>query len=73
MREMIFKGFKFKKFIIHKELGRGGMAIVYLGYDPFLERYVAIKVLPEYFKHDPEFIKRFKREAISVSKHSYCV
>ena len=51
------------KYEIIEEIGRGGMAIVYKGLHPFLERYVAIKVLPEYFVQDKEFVDRFTREA----------
>jgi Tol biopolymer transport system component/predicted Ser/Thr protein kinase len=48
---------------IERELGRGGMGIVYLGRDPRLDRPVAIKVLPELFARDPERLARFEREA----------
>ena len=48
---------------IERELGRGGMGIVYLGRDPRLDRPVAIKVLPEAFTKDPERLARFDREA----------
>ena len=48
---------------IERELGRGGMGIVYLGRDARLDRPVAIKVLPEAFAGDPERLARFEREA----------
>jgi eukaryotic-like serine/threonine-protein kinase len=51
-----------------EELGRGGMAIVYKAFQPSLGRYVALKVLPEYFQHDPEFIARFQREARAAAQ-----
>jgi Tol biopolymer transport system component len=50
------------------QIGRGGMATVYKAYEPALDRYVAIKVLPQYFAHDPEFTARFEREAKAVAK-----
>jgi len=50
------------------QIGRGGMAVVYKAYEPALDRYVAIKVLPQYFAHDPDFAARFEREAKAVAK-----
>ncbi len=52
---------------IKEELGRGGMATVYRAYQPKLDRYVAIKVLPSYFAHDETFMGRFEREAKAVA------
>lgn len=54
---------KIGRYEIKKELGRGGMAVVYLGHDPYMERDVAVKVLPSQFTDDPEFRARFRREA----------
>ncbi len=48
---------------IEREVGRGGMGIVYLGRDTRLDRPVAIKVLPAAFASDPERLARFEREA----------
>ena len=54
---------KVGRYEIKSELGRGGMATVYLGYDSLFEREVAVKVLPAEFLHDPQFSVRFHREA----------
>lgn len=48
-------------------LGRGGMAQVYRGYHPQLDRYVALKVLRSDLVEQDEFLARFKREAHAVS------
>jgi len=48
---------------ILRELGRGGMGIVYLAADDKLEREVALKVLPASAGPDPEASLRFQREA----------
>ncbi len=48
---------------VERELGRGGMGIVYLAHDERLHRRVAIKVVPEAFAADPERLARFEREA----------
>jgi predicted Ser/Thr protein kinase len=53
---------------IVEPLGRGGMASVFKAYEPKLERYVALKVLPREFLHDPGFAERFKREAKAIAK-----
>lgn len=55
------------RYEIRKELGRGGMATVYLGYDPQFKREVAVKVLPPQFTHDPAFFSRFEQEAETIA------
>ncbi|GIX38542.1 MAG: hypothetical protein KatS3mg128_1004 [Silanimonas sp.] len=49
------------------ELGRGGMGVVYKGYEPALARYVAIKELSPALAHDPSLVERFLREARSMA------
>jgi serine/threonine protein kinase len=56
------------RYEIEKELGRGGMAIVYLARDPLMDRPVAVKVLPRQFTFDPKFRERFRREARLVAR-----
>jgi serine/threonine protein kinase len=53
---------------IIEPLGRGGMASVYKAYEAALDRYVAVKVLPPEFLHDPTFAERFRREAKVVAR-----
>jgi len=57
------------------ELGSGGMATVLLGKDSFMDREVAIKLLPRLFMHDPTFKERFQREAklLAQLEHSAIV
>ena len=60
---------KIGRYEIKTELGRGGMATVYHGYDPRFEREVAIKFLPPEFVHaDPQFRVRFEREAKIIAQ-----
>jgi hypothetical protein len=53
---------------IVEQIGLGGMATVYKAYQPALDRYVAVKVLPAYYAHEPGFAERFNREARAVAK-----
>jgi serine/threonine protein kinase/HEAT repeat protein len=53
---------------IVEPLGRGGMASVYKAYEPALDRYVALKVLPREFLHDPDFARRFEQEAKAIAR-----
>jgi serine/threonine-protein kinase len=46
-----------------REIGRGGMGIVYLARDVRLDRRVAIKTLPPHLANDPIVRERFLREA----------
>jgi len=50
------------------QIGAGGMATVYKAYQPSMDRYVAIKVLPPYLSQDEQFARRFQREAKAVAK-----
>jgi len=58
-------------YTVEREIGRGGMGVVYLGRDPRLSREVAIKMLPELFSQDPERVQRFEREARLLASLSH--
>lgn len=59
------------QYSLERELGRGGMGIVYLAREVSLERLVAIKVLPPAFASRPEFRERFLREARTAARLSH--
>ena len=55
------------RYELHRRLGRGGMAEVFLARDQLLDRPVAVKVLFPEFATDPAFVERFRREATAAA------
>jgi len=55
------------RYAIKSEIARGGMAAVYLAFDPYVKREVAIKLLPANLTENTTFRTRFEREAQTVA------
>ena len=60
-------GQRLGRYEIQQEIGRGGMARVYRALDTSLKRTVALKVLAPQLAIDPEFTRRFDREAVTAA------
>lgn len=61
--ELLFDG----RYRIERELGRGGMGIVYLATDLGLGRKVALKVVAPALASDRSHMARFRREAVALA------
>ena len=51
------------RYKIKSEIGHGGMAAVFLGFDQVLKREVEIKILHAHLARDSELCHRFQQEA----------
>jgi peptide/nickel transport system substrate-binding protein len=61
-------GKQFGAYQIISPFGQGGMATVYKAYQPSMDRFVALKVLPRFHSADPEFLGRFEQEAKALAQ-----
>ena len=59
------------RYSLERELGRGGMGIVYLAHDVALDRPVALKLLPPTVAVQPALRDRFVREARTAARLSH--
>jgi serine/threonine protein kinase len=59
----LLTGIPVGRYEVVREIGRGGIAVVYLANQPGLDRQVALKELSAVHAHDPAFADRFLREA----------
>ena len=59
------------RYSLDRELGRGGMGVVFLAREVHLDRHVAIKVLPTALAAQPALRERFLREAQLAAKLSH--
>jgi serine/threonine-protein kinase len=57
-----------KRYELGERLGFGGMSTVQLAFDRRLEREVAVKLLAEHLAEDPQFVSRFRREALAAAR-----
>src|SRR5664279_910886 len=66
-----FQGVLAGRYSLERELGRGGMGVVYLAREVRLDRPVAIKLLPPEFASDGRLKDRFLREARMAARLSH--
>jgi predicted Ser/Thr protein kinase len=62
------EGTPFGRYQLIELLGRGGMGEVWRAHDTTIDRVVALKMLLPHFAKDPDFDKRFRREARAAAR-----
>lgn len=60
-----------QRYSLGERIAAGGMGEVYLATDDRLGRQVAVKVLSPAFADSPDFIERFRREALTAARLSH--
>ncbi len=59
---------RIEQYVLVRELGRGGMGVVHEGWDTVLKRRVAIKMILDPLRTDPDDLERFRREARAAAR-----
>lgn len=66
--ESVLTGKTMTHYAVLERIGAGGMGVVYKARDEHLDRFVAIKILPHEALEDESRRKRFRQEALALSK-----
>ncbi|KAF0246474.1 MAG: Serine/threonine protein [Planctomycetota bacterium] len=64
-------GTQFQGVVIESVLGQGGMGVVYKARQIGLDRAVALKVMSDRLAGDPDFVRRFEKEAKAMASLSH--
>ena len=59
---------KIRGYELRELIGTGGFGVVYRAYQPTVDREVAIKAILPVHANDPEFVRRFEREARFIAR-----
>ncbi|MEA2007796.1 MAG: serine/threonine-protein kinase [Chloroflexota bacterium] len=62
------EGMTLGSYRVISQIGKGGMATVYKAYQASMDRYIALKILPQYHSNDPSFAQRFIQEAHIIAQ-----
>ncbi|MBZ5500410.1 MAG: protein kinase [Acidobacteriia bacterium] len=58
-------------YTVREKIGEGGMGVIHRAYDEHLHRDVAVKILPPHTLGDEASRKRFRKEALALSRLSH--